>query len=91
MLITVNDPANCHSAYSPNSSADSWATPPHSAQPGERPVVRNLWRPTLITVAAMARPQATASAYCHESIRCGTAEPPNRQLITLEDPKNDHT
>jgi len=46
---------------------------------------------TLIAAAAMNRPHEATSAYCHGSIRCGTAEPPYRQPITGKDPQDDHT
>jgi hypothetical protein len=45
----------------------------------------------LIAAAAMNRAHEAASAYCHGSIRCGTAEPPYRQPITGKDPQDDHT
>ena len=87
----MNDPANCHSPYSTNSSALSQATLPHSAHEAERPVVRPARMPALIAAATMNRPHAAASAYCHGSIRCGTTAPPNRHPITGKNPQDDHT
>src|SRR6201995_2451179 len=96
--ITVNDPANCHSPYSTKSSELFQATSPSRAHEAERPVtgpvavplVRPARLPTLIAAATMNRPHEAASAYCHGSIRCGTAEPPYRQPITGKDPQDDH-
>jgi hypothetical protein len=68
---------------------------PSSAHEAEGPVVGPLARPprlaARIAAAAMKRPHEAASAYCHGSIRCGTAEPPYRQPITGKDPQDDHT
>ncbi len=95
----MNDPANCHSPYSTKSSELSQATSPSSAHEAECPVtglvagllVRAARVAALIAAAAMNRPHEAASAYCHGSIRCGTAEPPYRQPITGMDPQDDHT
>src|ERR1700733_11833615 len=77
-LITVNDPANIHSPYSANSSAASQATPPHSGQPLQVRATRGSREASATTP----RQPATISAYCQDSMRCGTAEPPKRQAIT---------
>ena len=89
----MNDPANCHNPYSTKSSELSQATSPSSAHEAERPGRgrRAARLPTLIAAATMNRPHEAASAYCHGSIRCGTAEPPYRQPITGKDPQDDHT
>ena len=70
--MTVNDPANCHRPYSPNSSAASQATPPHSGHPVQVRATRG----TREAAVTMTRPPAIISAYCQDSMRCGMARAP---------------
>jgi RecB family exonuclease len=73
-LITVNEAASCHRPYNPNNSAASATTPirrPHSA---------------LAASATTARPPAMESAYCQESMTCGTPSPRIVSRSPSEDP-----